>query len=54
MKKLSVVLRNFANPFRNEFYAILFFKFNYFLTDVFTVYVIKLVHFEWEIYGCLL
>jgi len=38
MKKLSVALRNFANPFRNEFYAILFFsKLSYFLTYVFTV-----------------
>jgi len=26
MKKLSVALRNFANPFRNEVYAILFFQ----------------------------
>jgi len=25
IKTLSVALRNFANPFRNEFYAILFF-----------------------------
>jgi len=26
MKKLSVALRNFANPFRNEFYVILCFQ----------------------------
>lgn len=26
MNKLSVALRNFANPFRNEFYAIIFFN----------------------------